>query len=213
MSSRVSTCQLGFPGTKLNYAENILFPLYSGNSTACEPSAQRTMYPPGAESLLRFLEDYGTADAAIGRHPHPNSHRNATMTVKSSVSLVIFLAVGAFFSGLATDAGHELTYGRLDQMHRRLVLMDERVEYAGKAIQLCQGVAEQCLASLDPPVPPNTPLPFRTPASIVFPSQTMSEPKCITPTHRSLLLVQENSKLFIERVQSGEGSAQITTRN
>ncbi len=167
-----------FPEMKLNYTENLLFPIHPANATACEPGTPRTWPHPNAEAIIEVPEP--VIDTAAGKRfvspsgtvPDPSTFRTVTWgqlredvarlshalrakgvkhgdriahvsanTAPPFVTMLAAFAVGAVWSGLATDAGEDAIYRRFEQTRPTIVFTDDVVRYGGKTIDIQSRIA------------------------------------------------------------------------
>jgi len=147
-----------FPGTTLNFAENMLFSRASANG----PSDRRgTAGKEDAKTALAEVREgasaereitYGELRAAAGRVASAMKARGVTkgdrvviVAANSIETLLVWLAtawLGAIFSSSSTDMGVQGILQRAVQVNPKLVFIDDAALYNGKVVDLRQKMAE-----------------------------------------------------------------------
>ncbi|GJJ15961.1 hypothetical protein Clacol_010240 [Clathrus columnatus] len=174
-----------FPGTRLNYAENIL----RRNDDAIAITAIRetgSVVHYTRRQVRSMVCNVSNALRFYGVRP---LDRVAAITTNSVNAVVLALAcatVGALYSTTAPDMGVPGILDRYRQITPKLLFSDTEILYAGKRIDLCQKL-EQYHNKYIPETSNHSEdldlvfeqLPFNHPLWILFSSGTTGPPKCI----------------------------------
>lgn len=140
-----------FRGTRLNFAENILYTHQSGDPFSHPSKVGKeddkiatTEVREGATEIRSFTwkqlrEAVGLLSNALRANGVRKGDRVAVVASNSFDTLVVFLAItalGGLFSSSSTDMGTKGVLDRLTQIKPKFVFFDEGAVYNGKTIDL-----------------------------------------------------------------------------
>ncbi|KAF8070101.1 acetoacetyl-CoA synthetase [Lyophyllum atratum] len=130
-----------FPGSRLNYAENLLW--RNNDSIACTASGESGVVTNYTFRELRQLVTELAAALRVGGLQVGD--RVAAIVTNSVTAVALALAtasIGGIFSSTATDMGTEGILDRYRQINPKFVFAETEVMYAGKAVNLVPKITD-----------------------------------------------------------------------
>ncbi|KIJ67761.1 hypothetical protein HYDPIDRAFT_83248 [Hydnomerulius pinastri MD-312] len=130
-----------FPGTRLNYAENLLW--RNDDGIAVTAAYEYDLHPTYTFRELR--EMVRVMAGGMKRAGVQVGDRVAAIITNSITGVVIALAsssVGAIFSSTATDMGSSGIFDRYSQIRPKILFASSETVYAGKAVRITEKIKE-----------------------------------------------------------------------